>query len=189
MIGFDGDDVAGLGEFADDGEEAAVLAGFIDAFGLGERRLGADVEDGGSLGGEDMPACDGGVGGETDAFAIPGICGQIDDPHQFGTGIAVEAVSGDFKGGDAGGEGVAMLVCERCEIFKLKHGGECAVPEMRQSVFEKTFAGVAKAGDPAWWAAAGSLRFEDGKRMESMAGWHGMGCVGLRCVVGGPSAG
>ena len=90
VVGLDGDEHVGGPQLADDGQEAGVLRGRPDKFGVREGGFRADVHDGRALGCEDLAARDCGVGGEADAFAIPGAGGEVHHAHDGRLGVEAE---------------------------------------------------------------------------------------------------
>ncbi|MDB6123873.1 MAG: hypothetical protein JWQ71_2866 [Pedosphaera sp.] len=121
LIGFDGDEDVGSAEFLDDGEQAAVLIGFINTRGVGEAGFGTDINDLRTLGVEDFAALDGAFGGEANTFAIPGIGGEIDDSHDGGLRIESEGLVADGKFLDADLGGGMVFIEEFSEYFESEH--------------------------------------------------------------------
>ena len=68
-----------------------------------------------------MAAADGGLGGEADALAIPGIGGEIDDAHDGRAGVEGEGTAAKGEFADGRGGGGAMVFQEFGQLFEAEH--------------------------------------------------------------------
>ncbi len=121
LIGFDGNENAGIAENSDDGKQLAFLSSVIDTSGVPEGGFRADVNDVRALLIQNFAAADGAFGRQTNAFAVPGVGGEVNDSHDCWFGIKSEMARADGEFADLRPGRGAVLFQQFSQIFKVQH--------------------------------------------------------------------
>jgi hypothetical protein len=112
------------GQLADDRQELRGLGRVVDARGMGERGLRADVQDRRPLRRQDVAPPDGGLVGEHHALSVPGVGREVDHPHEVAAGIAIEPSAAEVEGGNPGRQGFGVAGGQFGEILEAEHGNQ-----------------------------------------------------------------
>ncbi|SVB76855.1 uncharacterized protein METZ01_LOCUS229709, partial [marine metagenome] len=123
VVGLGGDDDALRGEFRNHRQEPLPLFFASDPLRLAKRGLRADVDDGGPLLPQFIPALDGRLDAGADALAIPRVVGKINHPHDQRLSGGKVDLPGDVERAHLGVEFGGVFRGDGGQVLQAEHHG------------------------------------------------------------------
>lgn len=121
IVSFDGDQGAFLREGGENGKKRGDLLSGLDASGVMKRGFSSKIDKVGSFGTEAASPRNGSFGARDDAFAIPRVRAEVDDPHEVRLLGRAEGVTAKLKFSHLGGQGGGVLLGELGKRLKREH--------------------------------------------------------------------
>jgi len=122
LVRLDRHQAPGRPQFADHRQQLLILGRRVLPGGVGQGRFRSDIDDIGSLRQQHPSPLNRRSRGQTHALAIPGVRGEIDNPHDCGRRIKGKLPAADGEFLDASLGGGAVLLKQSGKVFESQHG-------------------------------------------------------------------